>query len=130
MDCCCRPHKVAPTLQDTYSLPKTQSQLSELFMGEVLSCGVCKRAFSLRQNEVVAYCGGCYQFLHCGIAGQCVGPNCVFQIRGKTYKQTWCVRCIPLHYKINTQKIGSRECSCLCQECADDPNTPKQYKQI
>mgnify|MGYP004195216129 CR=1 FL=1 len=80
MDCCCRPHKVAPTLQDTYSLPKTQSQLSELFMGEVLSCGVCKRAFSLRQNEVVAYCGGCYQFLHCGIAGQCVGPNCVFQI--------------------------------------------------
>ena len=70
--------------------PKLQKNLQKCFLGEVLSCGICKKAFSLRQHEVVAYCGGCYKFLHCGIAGKCVGPNCSFTIKGEQYRQTWC----------------------------------------
>ena len=110
--------------------PKTTKEFTEMFLGEVLSCGICKKAFSLRQHELVAYCGGCYKFLHCGIAGKCVGPNCSFTIKGEQYRQTWCQNCVPKNYLINLQKIGSTECNCLCQECADDPSTDKKFKRM
>ena len=133
MDCCCRHNKiidesnyVAPIREQ----PRTTKEFTEMFFGEVLSCGICKKAFSLRQHEVVAYCGGCYKFLHCGIAGKCVGPNCSFTIKGEQYRQTWCQNCVPKNYIINIQKIGSPECDCLCQECGDDPSTDKKFKRM
>ena len=82
MKCCYRERSkiipVKPTEQ-----PKTSRELTELFWGEALTCGICKQTFTLRQHEVVAYCGGCYKFLHCGIAGKCVGPNCPFKYEEK-----------------------------------------------
>ncbi len=129
MKCCYRERsKIIPVKPPEQ--PKTSREFTELFWGEALTCGVCKQTFTLRQHEVVAYCGGCYKFLHCGIAGKCVGPNCTFQIRGETYKQTWCQACIPTQYLINLYHTGSPECDCLCHECAEDPNTHKKYKRI
>jgi hypothetical protein len=127
--CCQKKNKVyTEPVQVSQEKPLTQKEFTEMFFGEVLSCGICKKAFSLRQHEVVAYCGGCYKFLHCGIAGKCVGPNCSFTIKGEQYRQTWCQNCVPKNFIINLQKIGSPECDCLCQECADDPNTNHKFK--
>ena len=127
--CCQKKNKVyTEPVQVSQEKPLTQKEFTEMFFGEVLSCGICKKAFSLRQHEVVAYCGGCYKFLHCGIAGKCVGPNCSFTIKGEQYRQTWCQNCIPKNFIINLQKIGSPECDCLCMECADDPNTNHKFK--
>ena len=140
MECCYfKKKRVIPYPQTSYTNksnesykeePKTTKEFTEMFLGEVLSCGICKKAFSLRQHEVVAYCGGCYKFLHCGIAGKCVGPNCSFTIKGEQYRQTWCQDCVPKNYILNIQKIGSPECDCLCQECADDPSTDKKFKKL
>ena len=107
----------------------TSSQFTEQFIGEVLSCGTCKKAFSLRENELVGTCGGCYKFLHCGIAGKCVGPNCHFKIKGEDYRETWCVSCVPKNVIINVENIGSVNCDCLCRECLDDPKTPSKFKR-
>ena len=127
--CCQKKNKVyTEPVQVSQEKPLTQKEFTEMFFGEVLSCGICKKAFSLRQHEVVAYCGGCYKFLHCGIAGKCVGPNCSFTIKGEQYRQTWCQNCVPKNFIINLQKIGSPECDCLCMECADDPNTNHKFK--
>ena len=95
-------------------------------LGEVLSCGTCKKAFPLRDNQIVAYCDGCYQFMHCGIAGSCVGPNCTYRIGNEIYRQSWCINCVPKTVLINTENIGK---DCLCQECLDDPRTPNPYKK-
>ena len=137
MKCCYfKRTRIIPYTNESISLqsesyqPKTTKEFTEMFLGEVLSCGICKKAFSLRQHEVVAYCGGCYKFLHCGIAGKCVGPNCSFNIKGEQYRQTWCQNCVPKNYIINLQKIGSPACDCLCQECADDPSTNKKFKTL
>ena len=135
MFCCYKKNKIIPYEKTIHShsykeQPKTTKEFTEMFLGEVLTCGTCKKSFSLRQNEVVAYCGGCYKFLHCGIAGKCVGPNCKFNIRGEIYKQTWCLSCIPKNYIINIQNIGNPTCDCLCLECSDDPTTPNKYKSL
>ena len=130
MNCCFKKKKKKRTIYPNPDYqPKTQNEFSELFMGEVLSCGVCKKAFTLRENELVAYCGGCYQFLHCGISGKCVGPNCSFMIRGNLYTQTWCVRCVPMKYQINISTPRGPNSDCLCQECADDPSTLSKFKK-
>jgi hypothetical protein len=107
----------------------TSSQFTEQFIGEVLSCGTCNKAFSLRENELVGTCGGCYKFLHCGIAGKCVGPNCRFKIKGEDYRETWCVNCVPNNIIINLVDIGSISKDCLCRECLDDPKTPNRFKR-
>ena len=135
MFCCSKKNKV---YDETYK-PKTKStiiddqltskEFTEQFIGEVLSCGTCDKAFTLRENAIVASCGGCYKFLHCGIAGKCVGPNCLFKIKGIDYRETWCVNCVPKNAIINIENIGTVECDCLCRECLDDPKTPNKFKR-
>ena len=97
-------------------------------MGEVLSCGFCNKSFTLRDNQIVAYCGGCYQFMHCGIAGSCIGPNCTYRIDDEVYRQSWCKNCVPKTVNINLENLGPGQ-HCLCQECLDDPETPRPYKR-
>ena len=94
------------------------------FLSEVLTCGTCKKAFSLRENELSAICGGCNQFLHCGIAGKCVGPNC----GNSFHRLSWCIKCVPKTILINLNDLGPDK-DCLCQECLDDPLTPSSYKR-
>ena len=106
----------------------TPKEFTEQFMGEVLSCGTCNKAFPLRDNQIVAYCGGCYQFMHCGVAGSCLGPNCTYRIQGELYRQSWCTKCVPKTIIINLENTGEGQ-YCLCQECLDDPETPSAYKK-
>ena len=94
------------------------------FLSEVLTCGTCKKAFSLRENKLSAICGGCNQFLHCGIAGKCVGPNC----GNSFHRLSWCIKCVPKTVLIILHDLGSDK-DCLCQECLDDPLTHSSYKQ-
>lgn len=94
------------------------------FLSEVLTCGTCKKAFSLRENKLSAICGGCNQFLHCGIAGKCVGPNC----GNSFHRLSWCIKCVPKTVLINLNDLGPDK-DCLCQECLDDPLTHNSYKQ-
>ena len=93
-------------------------------LDEVLLCGTCKKAFSLKQNKLSAICGGCNQFLHCGIAGKCIGPNC----GNSFHRLSWCIKCVPKTVMINLQDLGPDK-DCLCQECLDDPLTPSCYKK-
>ena len=94
------------------------------FLSEVLTCGTCKKAFSLRENKLSAICGGCNQFLHCGIAGKCVGPNC----GNSVHRLSWCIKCVPKTVLINLHDLGPDK-DCLCQECLNDPLTHSSYKR-
>ena len=98
--------------------------LYDNFLSEVLTCGTCKQSFVLSENKLSALCGGCSQFLHCGIAGKCVGPNCGNSI----HRLSWCINCVPKTIIINLQDLGPDK-DCLCQECLDDPRTPNIYKR-
>jgi len=118
------------TKDKSYSIDDTLTtqEFTEQFIGEVLSCTTCDKAFTLRDNQIAAYCGGCYQFMHCGIAGNCVGPNCTYRIKNEIYRQSWCKECVPKQIIINLEDLGEGK-DCLCQECLDDPETPKVYKR-
>ena len=129
MFCCSRQNKVSPR-DNSYVIDDTltSQEFTEQFMGEVLACGICNKAVTLRDNQIAAYCGGCYQFMHCGIAGNCIGPNCTYRIKNEIYRQSWCKNCVPKTVIINLENIGEGK-DCLCQECLDDPKTPKTYKK-
>jgi len=134
MFCCSQKNKVSArhnqTKDNSYIVDDTltSKEFTNKFMGEVISCGTCNKAFPLRDNQVVAYCGGCYKFMHCGIAGSCVGPNCTYRIKDELYRQSWCKNCVPKTVSINLEDLGAGK-DCLCQECLDDPQTPKAYKR-
>ena len=97
---------------------------SKDFLDECIACGTCHKVFSLQQNELSAICGGCNKFLHCGIAGQCIGPNC----GNSLHRLTWCKKCVPKTIIINLRDLGPGK-DCLCQECLDDPDTHSCYKK-
>jgi len=138
MFCCSRSHKVSPRgspksrpkKDNSYVIDKTltSQEFTEQFMGETLACGFCTKPFTLRDNQIVAYCGGCYKFMHCGIGGSCVGPNCTYRINNEIYRQSWCKKCLPKTVTINLEDLGQGR-DCLCQECLDDPETPTAYKR-
>ena len=124
---CCSYHKknrVSP--KNTYKIDNSLSttKLTDKFMNEHIACGTCHKVFSLHQNKLTAICGGCNQFLHCGIAGKCIGPNC----GNSFHRLSWCKKCVPKTIIINLQDLGPNK-DCLCQECLDDPKTPSCYKK-
>jgi hypothetical protein len=124
MSCCYfKKHKICDSsyLEKNKNIEKPKQTE---FLSEVLTCGTCKKAFSLRENELSAICGGCNQFLHCGIAGKCVGPNC----GNSFHRLSWCIKCVPKTVLINLHDLGSGK-DCLCQECLYDPLTPSSYKR-
>ena len=107
--------------------PLTTDELTVLFKGETLECGVCKQSYTLDYGkESVLYCGGCLSFIHCGIAGTCIGPHCIYHIKDELYRQTWCVNCVPQTVAIN--KVEGDHC--VCQLCYDDPRTPSVHKKL
>lgn len=124
MSCCYfKKHKICDSsyLEKNKNIEKPKQTE---FLSEVLTCGTCKKAFSLRENELSAICGGCNQFLHCGIAGKCVGPNC----GNSFHRLSWCIKCVPKTVLINLNNLGPDK-DCLCQECLDDPLTHNSYKR-
>ena len=124
---CCylKKHRI---IDDSILLHKSQNINKKLttseFLDEIITCGTCHNSFKLHQNELSALCGGCNKFLHCGIAGKCVGPNC----GNSFHRLSWCIHCVPKTVIINLQELGPNK-DCLCQECLDDPETPSCYKK-
>ena len=124
MFCCSRKkrkRRVSP-------LPTLINETFEESIVEELTCGTCRKHFTLNENQLNAICGGCNQFLHCGIAGSCIGPNCNYRIGREIFRQSWCKRCVPKTVIINLLDMGEGK-DCLCQECLDDPETPNAYKK-
>ena len=115
-------------VMDVYDKCKTRQEQTDLFMSELLTCGPCGKAFRLKQNKITGSCSGCFRFLHCGIAGRCVGPNCKVFMNGVNYSQMWCVDCVPKTLLINLGERGIKK-DCLCNECLNDTNTDEIYKQ-
>ena len=107
---------------------RVSNEFTETLMSEVILCGSCQHAFSLRSNEIVGNCGGCNKFLHCGIAGKCVGPNCSIKVGNEVCRLTWCYDCVPKNFLINLGKNNING-DCLCLECSTDENVPKMYKR-
>ena len=128
MNCCfIKKKRVIPQIYETHVKKEeegTKRNSSNKFLDERIPCGTCHKIFSLQQNELSALCGGCNQFLHCGIAGKCVGPNC----GNSFHRLSWCKKCVPKTVIINLQDLGPDK-DCLCQECLDDPTTPSCYKK-
>ena len=107
---------------------RVSTEFVDELMNEVILCGSCNKAFSLRSNEIVGNCGGCNKFLHCGIAGKCIGPNCSVTLGKEKCRLTWCVYCVPKNFLIN----HTNNCingDCICKECSSDKTVPKLYKR-
>ena len=119
------PKKVSYLIDDKISKDdRVSKDITDKYMNERISCGTCHNVFCLHQNKLTAICGGCNQFLHCGIAGKCIGPNC----GNSFHRLSWCKKCVPKTVIINLQDLGPTK-DCLCQECLDDPKTPSCYKK-
>lgn len=122
---CCYFKRTRIIPKEAYIKKEIEDNLGEShYLDETLLCGTCKKVFSLKENQLSAICGGCNQFLHCGIAGKCIGPNC----GNSFHRLSWCINCVPKTVLINLQDRGPDK-DCLCQECLDDPLTPKCYKK-
>jgi len=129
MKCCfVKRSKVKPTNESKTRVYSQRVDLTDTYLGETIPCGTCNVVFSLKEDKLLAFCGGCDKFMHCGIAGSCIGPNCTHVINGGVYRQTWCKKCVPKTVIINLENLGPGQ-SCLCQECLDDPQTPSCYKR-
>ena len=90
-----------------------EREFQEKFCSEILQCGICLEKFNLGQNMIISECAGCNIFLHCGIAGKCIGDDCSCIVDGKKESLTYCVRCVNPYLKINLRDNGQ----CLCKKC-------------
>lgn len=90
-----------------------EREFQEKFCAEILQCGICLEKFNLGQNKIISECAGCNIFLHCGIAGKCVGEDCSCIVDGKKESLTYCIRCVNPYLKVNLKDNGQ----CLCKKC-------------
>ena len=90
-----------------------EREFQEKFCAEILQCGICLEKFNLGQNKIISECAGCNIFLHCGIAGKCIGDDCSCIVDGKKESLTYCVRCVNPYLKVNLRDNGQ----CLCKKC-------------
>jgi len=80
------------------------------FLRESMHCGNCRQIFSLSSNELKIHCNICNQFFHCGIAGECIGPDCLIKDTSGNLKHRarYCNNCVSVIYNKET---------CLCKNC-------------
>ena len=95
---------------------------------EFIKCGHCNESFSLNEEKIVTSCTGCNRMLHCGIAGRCIGTNCLEEFNGKSIRNPWCIDCVPNNIIINIENNNING-DCLCNLCYKDKNIPKMYKK-
>ena len=107
---------------------KVSKEYVDSLMCELIVCGTCNQLFSLGSDKIVGNCGGCNKFLHCGIAGKCIGPDCSVKRGNKEHRLTWCIDCVPKQFTIN-QSNNDINGDCLCLECSNDDTIPKMYKR-
>tara|TARA_Y100001970_G_C13847836_1_gene657798 strand:- start:40 stop:438 length:399 start_codon:yes stop_codon:yes gene_type:complete len=95
---------------------------------EFIECGICKQSFSLNEEQIVTSCTGCNKMLHCGIAGRCIGPNCLEILDNQHIRNPWCINCVPKNIIINIQNNNING-DCLCNQCCNDKRVPKMYRK-
>ena len=96
---------------------KPVKEIGEMIGKEQIVCGVCSQIFSLNEGKIVGSCVGCDRFLHCGIAGKCIGEDCKYIIHGKECRATWCISCVSMKEPIN-QTNNNINGDCICKNCS------------
>ena len=91
-----------------------QKITTEEFLKECIICFNCKKMFNLEQNEIKINCAGCDKFFHCGIAGKCVGKNCVHKLGNLTHQLSWCNNCVS-NNEFNI--LNKNNDKCICKQC-------------
>ena len=89
---------------------KVDANFMENFLRESMHCGNCRKIFNLNSNELKIHCNICNQFFHCGIAGECIGEDCMIKDERGRYKHraSYCKGCVKEIYNDET---------CLCKDC-------------
>jgi len=89
---------------------KNDINFMDNFLRESMHCGNCRKIFSLNSNELKIHCNICNQFFHCGIAGECIGDDCIIYGSDRIIKHRarYCNNCV--------SKIYNKE-TCLCKNC-------------
>ena len=104
-----RSNKVSPDTNYDYKNSKVDSEFIEHMRKDVLLCGGCNTAFTLRSEEIKIHCNGCEKFFHCKIAGECQGKDCCIQRPdGSLHRARYCYDCAKIKYDNN---------QCLCKDC-------------
>lgn len=112
-----RRNKIAPETNYDYKNSKVNEEFIEHMRKDVLLCGGCNTAFTLRSEEIKIHCNGCEKFFHCKIAGECQGKDCCIQRQGGTlHRARYCIECSKINYG------GDK---CLCKECFNYTSTSK-----
>ena len=102
-------NKVSPETNYDYKNSKVDDEFIEHMKRDVLLCGGCKQAFTLRSEEIKIHCNGCEKFFHCKIAGECQGKDCCIQRQdGTLHRARYCYDCVKINYGNN---------QCLCKSC-------------
>lgn len=121
---CFKKHKIHPIKIDT------NCRFNQFNKYELIQCGHCNVSFPFDDDKIVTSCTGCNKMLHCGIAGRCIGPNCleILEESNMKVRNPWCVNCVPKNIIINIQNNNING-DCLCYRCFKDPTVPKIYKK-
>jgi hypothetical protein len=102
-----------PRAPDTFvraQITPPDKTFMEAFLRESMHCGKCREIFSLSSDELKIHCNICNDFFHCGIAGECIGGDCLIKgDGGSKHRARYCVNCVSKVYKNDT---------CLCNSCA------------
>lgn len=90
---------------------KVDRNFMENFLREKMHCGNCRQIFDLSSDELKIHCNICNEFYHCGIAGECIGKDCMIKDENAGYKHRarYCNNCVKTIYNNGT---------CLCKNCA------------
>ena len=104
-----RSNKVLPETNYDYKNSKVNDEFIEHMRQDVLLCGGCNQAFTLRSEEIKIYCNGCEKFFHCKVAGECQGKDCCIKRQdGTLHRARYCYDCAKINYGNN---------QCLCKSC-------------
>lgn len=89
---------------------KVDTNFMDNFLRESMHCGNCRNIFNLGSDELKIHCNICNEFFHCGIAGECIGEDCMIKDERGRYKHRarYCMGCVKEIYNAET---------CLCKNC-------------
>ena len=89
---------------------KVDAAFMDNFLRESMHCGNCRKIFNLNSNELKIHCNICNEFFHCGIAGECIGEDCMIKDENglPKHRARYCKKCVV--------KIFNEE-TCLCKNC-------------
>jgi len=105
-----RRNKIAPETNYDYKNSKVNEEFIEHMRKDILLCGGCNTAFTLKSEEIKIHCNACEKFFHCKIAGECQGKDCCWGVGqdGPLHRARYCIEC---------SKINFKDDKCLCKEC-------------